>query len=154
MNVRARLALASLLVLTGAEAHARGPERSASTRGAHVERLGDEVLQNCLSHDRALALVRVRSVSIAAQGTRSESTNAAILVERLIHGSLARELTAWRWSGHGHPLVHPGRLYVMMLAPNTPRSTIGAWVEVPAGAEDEAVRVHREALERLKKATP
>ncbi len=116
-----------------------------------VTTIGEDLLRGVLEHNYALALVRVASVKVVAPGTRSEAAVAELSIERVLYGTLPPKLTARRYTGNGDTLVRRDLRYVVMLKQGMSHSPLLAFVEVLPGAEDEAVRVHHEAIERLRK---
>ncbi len=139
-----------LLALTLPLASGAGERgESHERRRIIVQRLNDETLRAALKDGCALALVRVLAVDIVAPGTRSESASAELAVERVIHGEVGPSISAWAYT-KADTLVRPNHRYIVVLGPGKLRLPLGELVEVPAGSEDEAVRVHHEAVERLR----
>jgi len=121
-----------------------------------MERLSDDVLRAALDDGRSLALVLVLSTSVSDPGTMSESLEAELAVEQVLLGQPAPRVSAWTWS---HPNLVPGHRYLVVFGGGFSKMgpggreklALGAILEVSHGAEAEAVRVHGEALERLRK---
>ncbi len=146
-------ALVYTAVLLAIGAPPAGREAASAERKDNVEQISDELLRRVLQDNLAVALVRVVATEVAAPGTRSEAAVADLAVERVVFGDLAPTVAAWRYGAKETTLVQTHR-YVVVVKRGMDYTPLLGFVEVPPGAEDEAVRVHREALERLRKTRP
>lgn len=127
------------------------PSRRGSQR---MNTLSKKTLRDCRSGDAAVVLARVERAQVSAPGTRSESAQVDLKVERTLCGSSPETVRAWRYTSRGNTILEEGERYVVAIARGQGAVpwALGDFVRVPPGREAEAVDAHLAILRRMKPA--
>jgi hypothetical protein len=157
------------LVLAGGLACAEGrrPATDALPEGPNVRKdssmtaadlqaaapllLDREKLQEILRDEAVVALVQVLRAEFVLAGSRSQSTVLELEARRELLGD-GESLASLRfYSAGGKPELEAGRTYLLAIgaAPRARTSGARAWVEVPPGQEEQAVRLNAALLREL-----
>ncbi|WP_342377423.1 hypothetical protein NVS55_38970 [Myxococcus stipitatus] len=144
--------LSSVLIPKGQEEEAVRQHKEVLARMERsVDVLDSQSLHAYAQGEGSIAVVRVTKVGPTRQGSQGYEVRLGYELEQALHGQPPRQASFW--VAGGPDAVRTGQQLVVALMPGSedaagPELELMDFVRVPKGQESEAIRLHREALQK------